>query len=82
MVSASKAKRDAKRAEKKSKDNSTASSVNGDAADAAAEAIAKMTMQVDKHGLSDRVTTGVLASMATSRDIKVSGKNWRYFVLL
>ena len=29
-------------------------------------------MQQDEHGISDRVTTGVLASLSTSRDIKVT----------
>jgi ATP-binding cassette subfamily F protein 2 len=29
-------------------------------------------MQEDKHGLSDRVTTGVLASLAASRDVKIT----------
>jgi ATP-binding cassette subfamily F protein 2 len=32
----------------------------------------KLTAQMDKHGLSDRVTTGVLSSMASSRDAKVT----------
>ncbi|KAK7203596.1 ATP-binding cassette protein [Myxozyma melibiosi] len=72
MVSASKAKRDAKRAEKKPKNKDVSD------ADAAADAIAKMTLQVDKHGLSDRVTTGVLASMATSRDVKITSCSLLY----
>ncbi|KAL1962599.1 hypothetical protein VTN77DRAFT_9392 [Rasamsonia byssochlamydoides] len=32
----------------------------------------KLTAQMDKFGLSDRVTTGVLASMPSSRDIKIT----------
>jgi ATP-binding cassette, subfamily F, member 2 len=32
----------------------------------------KLTAQMDKHGLSDRVTTGVLSSMAASRDVKIT----------
>jgi ATP-binding cassette subfamily F protein 2 len=32
----------------------------------------KLTAQLDKHGLSDRVTTGVLSSMASSRDVKIT----------
>lgn len=32
----------------------------------------KLTAQMDKHGLSDRVTTGVLSSMPQSRDAKVT----------
>lgn len=32
----------------------------------------KLTAQMDKYGLSDRVTTGVLSSMESSRDIKVT----------
>ncbi|KAK9447274.1 P-loop containing nucleoside triphosphate hydrolase protein [Limtongia smithiae] len=82
MVSASKAKRDAKRAEKAtkpakgSKDSSAATSVAGDDGDApvaaVASEVAKLKLQQDEHGISDRVTTGVLSSLVTSRDIKVS----------
>ena len=108
MVSASKAARQAKRAEtgtekKKtaasrvsskaaSKTASSASSVNGeetpplidgdgngvpdDEQPATTEekmsTVKKLTEQLDKHGLSDRVTTGVLASLAASRDVKIS----------
>jgi ATP-binding cassette subfamily F protein 2 len=32
----------------------------------------KLTAQMDKHGLSDRVTTGVLSSMASSKDVKIT----------
>lgn len=32
----------------------------------------KLTAQMDKHGLSDRVTTGVLASLPSSRDCKIT----------
>jgi ATP-binding cassette, subfamily F, member 2 len=34
--------------------------------------VKKLTEQMDKHGLSDRVTTGVLASLAASRDVKIT----------
>src|SRR5271163_1178138 len=34
--------------------------------------VQKLTEQLDKHGLSDRVTTGVLSSLATSRDVKIT----------
>jgi ATP-binding cassette, subfamily F, member 2 len=34
--------------------------------------VKKLTEQLDKHGLSDRVTTGVLASLEQSRDVKIS----------
>ncbi len=34
--------------------------------------IKKLALQEDKHGLSDRVTTGVLASLASSRDVKMN----------
>lgn len=96
MVSASKAKREAKRAaqgdgpakEKKtissrlssaggSKATSKASSVAGDATppvtseDVALPALSKLALQEDSNGLSDRVTTGVLASITSSRDVKV-----------
>ena len=109
MVSASKAARQAKRAEagldtkKKtpasklsskaaSKNGSSASSVNGDetpplldgddnpipddeqpaTTDEKMNTVKKLTDQMDKHGLSDRVTTGVLASLASSRDVKIT----------
>lgn len=93
MVSASKAKREAKRAaeggkEKKtvssrlatpnggSKAGSKASSVAGDAtppvtSDDALPSINKLQLQEDAFGISDRVTTGVLASIPSSRDVKV-----------
>lgn len=91
-VSASKAARQAKRAEKKttvskvkssaksskaaSENPSEASSVNGDQPDENGEFIdekvKKLTLQEDKDGLSDRVTTGVLASQEASRDVKIS----------
>jgi ATP-binding cassette, subfamily F, member 2 len=32
----------------------------------------KLALQEDKHGLSDRVTTGVLASLEASRDVKIT----------
>lgn len=35
-------------------------------------AVKKLTDQLDKHGLSDRVTTGVLASLPASRDVKIN----------
>lgn len=34
--------------------------------------VARLTAQMDKHGLSDRVTTGVLSSVASSRDVKIT----------
>lgn len=108
MVSASKAARQAKRAEdgrdkKKtatsklsskaaSQNGSSASSVNGDETPPLLDGdgnplpddeqpatttekmkdVKKLTDQLDKHGLSDRVTTGVLASLAASRDVKIN----------
>ena len=108
MVSASKAARQAKRAEtggekKKtvaskvsskaaSKNASSASSVNGDdtpplldgdgnalpddeqpaTTQEKMSVVNKLADQMDKHGLSDRVTTGVLASLAASRDVKIT----------
>lgn len=108
MVSASKAARQAKRAEEgkdkkktvaskvsskaASQNASTASSVNGDetppmldgdgdalpedeqpaTTDEKMSTVKKLTDQMDKHGLSDRVTTGVLASLAQSRDVKIT----------
>jgi ATP-binding cassette subfamily F protein 2 len=34
--------------------------------------IRKLELQMDKDGISDRVTTGVLASLPASRDVKIS----------
>ncbi|KAF8472112.1 P-loop containing nucleoside triphosphate hydrolase protein [Kalaharituber pfeilii] len=34
--------------------------------------LSKLSLQEDAHGISDRVTTGVLASIPSSRDVKVS----------
>ena len=36
------------------------------------EKLKKLTMQEDKSGISDRVTTGVLSSMGSSRDVKIT----------
>ncbi|KAI9818385.1 MAG: ABC transporter ATP-binding protein arb1 [Pycnora praestabilis] len=108
MVSASKAARQAKKAEagtekKKtpasrvtskggSKSGSGASSVNGDetpplldgdgntlpddeqpaTTDEKLPNVEKLELQEDKNGMSDRVTTGVLASLAASRDVKIN----------
>ncbi|KAL2261931.1 hypothetical protein VTK26DRAFT_2966 [Humicola hyalothermophila] len=86
--SASKEKRLAKRAaegkEKKtrasktnSKNVSAAGSVNGDEDGPATSAdkmdeVKRLAEQMDRHGLSDRVTTGVLASTPASKDVKVT----------
>jgi ATP-binding cassette subfamily F protein 2 len=84
MVSASKAARMAKKvadgkepkkttASKKaaSKNASTANS-DDDADLDMNEEVKKLTLQEDKHGLSDRVTTGVLSSLEASRDVKIT----------
>ena len=86
MVSASKAARDAKRAadgkapkktaasRAKGKD-SEASSVAGDETPPSSkrqDEIKRLANQMDKHGLSDRVTTGVLSSLKASRDVKIT----------
>jgi ATP-binding cassette subfamily F protein 2 len=56
-----------------SKNASKASSVNGDDEDLDMnEEVKKLTLQEDKHGLSDRVTTGVLSSLEASRDVKIT----------
>lgn len=67
-VSASKAKREAKRAEKGKKSKKT----SAEEVDETSETIAKLKLQQDEHGISDRVTTGVLTSLTTSRDVKVT----------
>ncbi|KAK2760551.1 ATP-binding cassette sub-family f member 2 [Colletotrichum kahawae] len=74
-----------KRAEKKAEKegasknaSTTASSVNGDAEDGPAtsadkmDEVSRLAAQMDKHGISDRVTTGVLASVPSSRDVKIT----------
>lgn len=82
-VSASKAKREAKRAEKeaakaaagkaprKTKKQAAKDAEEKEEDDASAQ-IAKLKLQTDEHGLSDRVTTGVLDSLETSKDLKIS----------
>ncbi|KAJ5908354.1 hypothetical protein N7495_001036 [Penicillium taxi] len=83
MVSASKAARMAKRADdKKTKKPSkkdaeeTPDEVEAGDENATNEAkmkeVEKLTSQMDKHGLSDRVTTGVLSSLPASRDAKIT----------
>ncbi|GMM54227.1 ATP-binding cassette family ATPase [Maudiozyma humilis] len=79
-ISASKAKREAKKAERDAKKLAAGKTVRRskkaaeevDEADEQAKEIAKLKLQQDEHGLSDRVVTGVLASLETSRDIKLT----------
>ncbi|KAF2143015.1 uncharacterized protein K452DRAFT_226102 [Aplosporella prunicola CBS 121167] len=40
--------------------------------DETAEKVKNLALQKDEHGLSDRVTTGVLASLPASRDVKIT----------
>lgn len=80
MVSASKAARMAKRADEKKPKKATKVELdahgNPIVEDAPAtkdqSAVDKLTAQMDKHGLSDRVTTGVLSSLPASRDVKIT----------
>ena len=90
MVSASKAARDAKRAEsgkapkktlaqKKAEASGTSTPLidaDGQELDAdgikTMERIKKLELQEDADGISDRVTTGVLASQEASRDVKIT----------
>lgn len=94
MVSASKAARDAKRAEagkapkktlaqKKAEKSAEASGTSTPLIDAdgqeldadgikTMERIKKLELQEDADGISDRVTTGVLASQEASRDVKIT----------
>jgi ATP-binding cassette, subfamily F, member 2 len=78
----------ASRSKANSKNASAAGSVNGDdepeldahgnpveepaTSGAKVEQVQRLTEQMDKHGISDRVTTGVLASTATSKDVKIT----------
>lgn len=59
------------KATKKTKKQAEKDNADVEVDDAAAQ-IAKLKLQTDEHGLSDRVTTGVLDSLLTSRDIKFS----------
>lgn len=76
-VSASKAKREAAKLAKAAasgKDIKVKKGGKGPV-DAAAQAelkLQKLKLQEDDSGLSDRVTTGVLASLAASRDVKIT----------
>ena len=82
-VSSSKAKREQKRLEreaqksaagktmKKTKKQAAKDSEEKEIDDTEAQ-ISKMQLQTDQYGISDRVTTGVLESLNTSRDIKLS----------
>jgi len=84
MVSASKAAREAKRAAAgkepkkqtlKQKKEALANAELGsdaDEEDIAAQKVAKLALQEDKDGISDRVTTGVLASQEANRDVKIT----------
>lgn len=75
MVSASKAARMAKRAEagdKKSKKEVQSTEDQPATTDEKMKEVEKLTQQMDKHGLSDRVTTGVLSSLPASRDVKIT----------
>lgn len=79
-ASASKAKREAKKAEREAKRLAEGKTVRSskkkegteDETEAAAKEIAQMKLQLDKDGISDRVVTGVLDSLETSRDVKMS----------
>ncbi|ODV82228.1 ATP-binding cassette protein [Suhomyces tanzawaensis NRRL Y-17324] len=82
-ISSSKAKREAKRLEReaakaaagkttKKTKKQAAKDAEEDVVDDAETQIAKLKLQTDEDGLSDRVTTGVLESLVTSRDIKIS----------
>lgn len=57
-----------------SKNASKANSENGDAAEDLDmnDEVKNLTSQTDKLGISDRVTTGVLASLEASRDVKIT----------
>lgn len=85
MVSASKAAREAKRAAEgkapkktaasRAKKGASGESTPGDVTPTESKRdaeIARLENQVDKLGLSDRVTTGVLSSLKQSRDVKMS----------
>ncbi|KAL2891891.1 ABC transporter ATP-binding protein ARB1 [Ceratocystis lukuohia] len=80
--SASKEKRLAKKAEKEGKTSKLAArkaakaGANGEDVPATSaesmDEVQRLAAQMDKHGLSDRVTTGVLSSSKLSRDVKIT----------
>lgn len=77
MPSASKEKRLAKKAAKKSEEVQL--DVHGNVVKAAdgttgakLDEVARLADQMDEHGISDRVTTGVLSSVKTSKDVKIT----------
>lgn len=75
MVSASKAARLAKRGDTKKKPGKGDETPVEDqpaTTDEKMKEVEKLTAQMDKHGLSDRVTTGVLSSLPASRDAKIT----------
>jgi ATP-binding cassette, subfamily F, member 2 len=55
-------------------DGDTAEFENGDVAEVN-DRVKKLQLQEDKDGLSDRVTTGVLASLEASRDVKIASSS-------
>jgi ATP-binding cassette subfamily F protein 2 len=65
-----------KKAEKASGTSTPLTDADGEPLDAEAlaniERIKKLELQEDENGLSDRVTTGVLASQEASRDVKIN----------
>ncbi|CAB4251976.1 similar to Saccharomyces cerevisiae YER036C ARB1 ATPase of the ATP-binding cassette (ABC) family involved in 40S and 60S ribosome biogenesis, has similarity to Gcn20p [Maudiozyma barnettii] len=80
-ISASKAKREAKKAERDAKKVAAGKTVRKskkktdeevDEVGEQAKEIEKLKLQQDDDGISDRVVTGVLASLETSRDIKLT----------
>lgn len=86
VVSSSKQKREAKKAEKEAKKAEKNGGASGSTSGTttptpvgegtpgdkeAAEKMEKLKLQEDKHGITDRVTTGVLSSLTTSKDIKI-----------
>jgi ATP-binding cassette subfamily F protein 2 len=72
MVSKSKEKRLASRKPKKEKEDKAAN-VDAPATSADnADEVERLAAQLDEHGLTDRITTGVLASTEASRDVKIA----------
>jgi ATP-binding cassette subfamily F protein 2 len=81
-VSASKAKREAAKAAKAAASGKEIKPKKGkkgvtpeDEAAAAEAKLRKLKLQEDDSGLSDRVTTGVLASLEASRDVKITSSS-------
>jgi ATP-binding cassette subfamily F protein 2 len=71
-TAASRAKDKSANASGTSSVDDTPNATDDEKSDKKANEIKRLADQMDKHGLSDRVTTGVLSSLKASRDVKIT----------